>query len=137
MRMWPSNDVYESISSFMVKDTVENDLKIECWGPFVSDGSFEGEKLASLGISSDDNPMCKHTKEGFNAAVKEITYSITGDSNFVVSNYRGKLVRLPRGTYNYEVFALPKDPKSDSLNSGLSLRTGTLTWSGRRNNTIR
>ena len=132
----PSSKVYKEITSSSIFANLPSDTGF-CWHPIASDNSEAGQSLFSLGFLKSDQNLCAHSAEGLSNGIKELAASITGDASFVVSNYRGKLLRLPRGDYDYQISTLPSDPRAVPLDSGTVIKTGTLSWSGRRYTTIK
>jgi hypothetical protein len=132
----PSVDVYEEITSSRVMSSLPANTSL-CWHPFAADGSSAGQNLFALGLVKTEESSCLHDAVNFSSGIKEVASSITGDANFIVSNYRGKLVRLPKGTYEYEISALPSDPRSNAVNSGTIIKKGSFSWTGKRYTTIR
>jgi hypothetical protein len=132
----PSTKVYKEITDSQTFQALPENTGF-CWHPIASDNSPAGQSLYSLGFLKTSEALCMHSAEGYSNGVKELAASITGDANFVVSNYRGKLLRLPRGEYEYRISTLPSDPRAAPLGSGTVIKTGTLSWSGRRYTTIK
>ena len=132
----PSEEVYTELVNSDYFKKLPRTISV-CMHPFGSDGSAAGIKLYALGLLRQNDATCLHDSFSFSTGVKELTASITGDSKFVVSNYRGKLLRLPKGSYNYEISTIPSDPRADPLSSGTIIKKGSISWSGKRYTTIR
>ena len=112
-----------------------------CWHPIFA----ESPRLLTLASQLDlvgDSPgaTCTGDLRGevtvADAPSPEIylAESITSDTEFVLNNGTGKMLRLPIGSYRYTLRALPESPAEwdDVEAAALASSSGTITWERKR-----
>lgn len=132
----PRTDVYETLKNSRLVATLPVKRQI-CWHPFGSDGSAEGRALFALGALRGPDSLCAHTSEDLEYGIKQVANSISGETSFRVSNFMGKIVRLPKGTYSYQVFTLSTSSEHSFRKADKVIKHGELVWSGKKYKTIR
>lgn len=108
-----------------------------CWHPFASDGSEAGKSLYAAGLISPDQGCSISTTPYMLSVLDTLAGAITSDSSFVVTNFHGKILRLPKGEYNYQVSSLPKNVKKLGLNAGRIVQKGRIKWNGKKYTSIK
>lgn len=111
-----------------------------CWHPLYDQNRFEQSIAHELGLLAEPslgscNPLARDDLDSFQTvAIQYIKNSIASETEFAISNGRGKVLRLPKGEYYYtiephrspftEVFYPEESPPDQT--------TGTLSWQSAR-----
>ena len=133
----PSKDFWVKLKPLSIE--IENVATNTCyWHPLYKQQSdlvlysnLIGKKITPL-ASCDQSLSDPKTLE--KALANHVTYSVCSETEFAISNGRGKVLALPKGTYSYELrqhyglfsSTLELDPSS------LPMSTGSISWSRRR-----
>lgn len=101
------------------------------WHPLFSDQDEVLRPLAwSLSLTSDSDTLTTEWTGTTRQLVSDYLFeSLTGEADFVVSNGRYKVLRLPQGQYHYRVYELNDSAQSwDPEPKGLRMSQGSITW---------
>ncbi len=141
----PLQDVSEKIAVVSTKlvqsddssktSTVQQD---GCWHPLFGEGLVNmliARQLDMVGSPTKDT-QCQDAKQASdNIRSQVLNYfadSITSETEFVITNGNGKLLRLPPGTYQYTIRQHNNDlSELDALDS-MPSSTGSVTWTEHR-----
>jgi hypothetical protein len=123
-------------------DSQENEdltmLPKACWHPAFSESSAILQLARHLNLSGDDpEVICADSPASQDHAIYQperyFSDSITSETEFIVSNGRAKMLRLPKGQYVYSLQSLPLDPQNwDDVSAGEPQSQGTISWTKRR-----
>jgi hypothetical protein len=94
-----------------------------CWHPLFDSNPEHQELAIGLGLTGQDD-SCKATQKPGKVLKSYLATATIGESQFVVSNGRAKILYLPKGAYSYSLKSLP-DP---ALQLGQSSSSGFLKW---------
>lgn len=133
----PSTDVAESILS--TSATIgKNDagMAVGCWHPiYGADPKALGlaahlkllaPQLEASCVTSDQE---SHSAE---AAGEYMANSILGETEFLIGNGNSKILRLPRGQYNYVIRGMPENSRQWHPSNSDIQSTGQISWIDRR-----
>ena len=95
-------------------------------------GVIQLTRYMGLGGQGPKVECLRDQREDPDSAINPERYlaeSITSETEFVISNGRAKLLRLPIGTYTYELHGLPDDQNSwDNAAANGPKSVGTVQW---------
>jgi hypothetical protein len=137
VQLKPQADVNGNLASASLKlwktDGTIEDPQRPCWHPLFTETPQLMEIAINLAMAGDStraicdrqNPSIATEQylEGY------LADSITSETEFVVSNGRAKVLRLPTGDYSYTVHALPENPDEwDDAALTATPATGLIEW---------
>jgi hypothetical protein len=141
----PHRDVKENLIAVIAKNwstEFNNSLPEFCWHPIFGESGDLNFRARYLGLGTQSgNATCKigaDYKEDYQTLARSyLANSITSETEFVVSNFRSKLLRLPEGNYSFVLHGLPDDPSQwDDANEFGTRSSGDVAWTRRRPNPI-
>ena len=132
-------NVYENLLKNLNQEKKNNPYSNNlCWHPLFSNNKKHlqlSEFFKILDSSSEQKKPCLF-KSNIKPEKKEIAQkllkSITGESSFIVSNGYSKILRLPKGKYEYEILENKSKQEKSSKNSRKKLGEGSFLWSKKR-----
>jgi hypothetical protein len=149
--MWvnliPKDDVKQNLIKGAAKSWQKSDGNVDglpefCWHPIFGESgtlNYTARYLALSNeastakciISAEDRMKFETNSQNY------LADSISSETEFVVSNFRAKLLRLPQGSYDYTIQGLPDDPSQwdDAANYGPQ-SNGNIGWTKRRPNPV-
>lgn len=140
----PKDDVAEHIiaesrelTDSATSDSNNHPLPTTCWHPLFQDDSRNLHIAQQLDLFEiAQNATCvRSVAPAINAfAERYLADSITSETEFVISNGRGKILRLPAGTYTYKI-----KPHSDTMGweeVPKESTQGEIKWASRRPNAL-
>ncbi|MEZ4741203.1 MAG: hypothetical protein R3B45_01950 [Bdellovibrionota bacterium] len=140
----PENVIPEQVDSSSTK--TEAGLAVNkyfsCWHPLYSQSSSLMKLAATAKILQDgEAKLCQQSNPSeenkpYPPAEKWVIDSITGDTEFIVTNGNAKILRLPTGTYSYTIHALPKNATQWQPSEADETSSGKIDWTARRPSTI-
>ncbi len=142
----PSKDAPAGMKEAIEDLTIElaggqKDKKASCWHPLF-DGLQTNLKIArQLGLTQFSNHQgCSPSKESDeqekNHALTYMVDGITGETEFIVSNGRSKILRLPAGQYHYTIRDVPKSLETWVTEPANAETSGEIKWATRRPNAL-
>jgi len=145
VNLTPHSDVKENLLTAISKTWAteyNSELPEFCWHPLFAESSELLYKARYLALANQSgSATCKIAAENKikleKIAKTYLADSIASETEFVVSNYRAKLLRLPEGSYDFVIQGLPDDPSQwdDAAEFGPQ-STGLISWTKRRPNPI-
>jgi hypothetical protein len=113
-------------------------LNVGCWHPIYSSNTSLWNLAFALDLlSPEDRSRCTISpktgdKESYPSPEQWIAESITGESEFIVTNGNSKILRLPAGLYHYKIHGLPENAAEWEPLPTDNQSQGTLEWTSRR-----
>ena len=143
-RLWVTLQPREEVNSALAKETARiwahgerPSLPASCWHPLFGDSAPLMTLARQLALTGDLTGLsCMETLQNQSRKRTEryLAESIASETEFVISNGRSKLLRLPQGNYQYTIQTLPPNPDlwgTDSDPHG-PVSKGTIAWDSRR-----
>jgi len=141
VQLKPRSDVNGTLATASIKLWKANSISEEpqrpCWHPLFMETPQLMEIAMSLAMAGDSTrALCD--RQNPSMAVEQylegyLADSITSETEFVISNGRSKVLRLPTGEYNYTVHALPENPDEwDDASLTAVPATGSIEWTLQR-----
>ena len=127
----PNRDLWVSLSPKQLNGFTQSGLiESQCWHPLMHDHESY-LKTASLGFLEDSKGCTPAASPQDKKRITEFLFSsISSESQFVISNGRGKILRLPEGEYEYSILNNQnRTGKSSDQHS-----EGMITWSRKQPN---
>jgi len=132
VQLTPTESVVQSFQSVILKNQSRqpsNGIKGSCWHPIFDDKPELAQVSSAIGLFQRSNGACEYKIDGENSQPwKYLANALNGETTFVVDNSKSKILQLPLGTYNYQVYPMPQDPRSERPELGPQLSTGSLSW---------
>ena len=140
VNLYPMDDVAEGLREEAAKlwGGTTDHVPASCWHPLFGerdDTLYLARYLDLTGDSanSECDPLEAPAPTSLLSPAKYIADSITSETEFVVDNFRGKVLRLPKGSYTYTMQPLPSDPRTwDDAAAQGPQSSGTIAWKARR-----
>ena len=125
----PNRDLWVSLSPKQLNGFTKSGLiENQCWHPLMHDHESY-LKAASLGFLKDSSGCTPITTAQDKKRTTEFLFSsISSESQFVISNGRSKILRLPEGKYEYSIL----NNQNRTVKSSDQHSKGTITWSRKR-----
>jgi hypothetical protein len=137
VQLKPQADVNGNLASASLKlwktDGTAEEPQRPCWHPLFMETPQLMEIAINLAMAGDSTrALCDRAKPSIASEQYLESYladSITSETEFVVSNGRAKVLRLPTGEYSYTVHALPENPDEwDDASLTATPATGLIEW---------
>ncbi len=107
-------------------------VKGVCWHPIFDENPELQQISSAIGLSHRSPGACDYKiDDKAPQAWKYLANALNGETSFVVDNMRSKVLQLPFGDYNYRIFPMPADPRSERAESGLTIASGSVNWSAK------
>lgn len=142
VRLIPKEDVslnlIEMTSKLFASDKEKDRNEEFCWHPVYGESPSLMNVSRQLRLSElSEQVVC--SKPSQDTATTELTEaaqylsdSLMSEAEFVVTNGRAKLLRLPLGNYDYSIQGLPGDPAIwDEVEGFGNISQGTVAWGGK------
>lgn len=133
VQLIPTDSVAQSFQSSIQTEQARlssEGVKGVCWHPIFDENPELQEIASAIGLSHRSPGACEYkTDKKGSEAWKYLANALNGETSFVVDNLRSKVLQLPFGNYNYRVYPMPADPRSERAESGLTIATGSIQWS--------
>lgn len=126
-----------SINLWKMGASGDDDSQQACWHPLFTESPHFMELARNLTMAGESTKaICNNdprTTETEEYVKHYLADSITSETEFVITNGRAKLLRLPTGGYSYSLQALPENPDEwdDATLSGTA-SNGTIDWQEKR-----
>lgn len=141
VQLKPESGVNENLVQASLKlwrtDAGSEDYQRTCWHPLFMETPRLMAIARNLAMAGDSTKAICHAtltaspNDGF--VERYLADSITSETEFVISNGRSKLLRLPTGAYSYTLQALPENPDDwDDASASSTATTGIIEWTPKR-----
>ncbi len=137
VQLKPQADVNGNLATASIKlwktDGTAEEPQRPCWHPLFMENPQLMEIAINLSMAGDSTrALCDRANPSIATEQYLEGYladSITSETEFVVSNGRAKVLRLPTGEYSYTVHALPENPDEwDDASLTATPATGLIEW---------
>lgn len=105
-----------------------------CWHPLYAENDYLMLLARHLMLAGKSSHMeCDSEKSEALALERYVTDSITSETEFLMPNRQSRTLRLPIGSYHYELRGMPDDPSEWDDAAQLETRTaGRIVWDDKR-----
>jgi hypothetical protein len=141
VQLKPESGVNEDLVQASLKlwrtDAANDDAQKACWHPLFMETPRLMAIARNLAMAGDSTKAICHAtltaSPGDGFVERYLADSITSETEFVISNGRSKLLRLPTGAYSYTLHALPENPDDwDDASLTSNAATGIIEWTPKR-----
>lgn len=132
VRLNPMESVAQSFQNTILRNqNREGSGVVEgfCWHPMFDENPDLQQIASGIGLFQRPDGPCEYIehKDG-TPAWKYLANALNGETSFIVDNAKGKILQLPIGSYNYKIFPMPQDPRSERPEAGPQIAVGELNW---------
>ena len=105
-----------------------------CWHPVYAENEYLLVLAQHLTLAGQTTQIkCDGAKTETAALARYVTDSITSETEFLMPNRQSKTLRLPAGSYHYELRGMPADPSEwDDAAQADTRTTGRIVWGDKR-----
>jgi hypothetical protein len=135
VQLTPTESVVQGFQRVILKNQsrqTPSSIKGSCWHPIFDDKPELLQVSSAIGLFQRPQGACEFkVNDDESPPWKYLANALNGETAFVVDNSKAKILQLPLGTYNYQVYPMPQDPRSERPESGPQISSGTLAWTAK------